>query len=83
MSRKKDRKKLNTARIQRKLRHNVTKPMGYYESNDKKQVHNTKESGEISHYWLNNTPESSRTKGGRLTQEELKTGNNQIEGQNQ
>ena len=61
--------------------------MEHNESSAKRKVHRMKcpgkETGEILYKQLNSTPESSRTKRSKLTQEELKAENSQTRGQNQ
>jgi hypothetical protein len=61
--------------------------MEHNESSAKRKVYGMKcpgkETGEILYKQLNSTPESSRTKRSKLTQEEVKAGNSQTPGQNQ
>ena len=63
----------------------MSKLMGHNESSAKRKIHKCpgKETGEILHKQLNSTPESSRTKRSKLTQEEQKAGNSQTQDQNQ
>jgi hypothetical protein len=55
------------------MKPNISKLMGHNESISKKQTHSPKclqkETRESTHYQLDNTPESSRTKGSKFTQE--------------
>ena len=54
--------------------HIIPKLTGYNEASAKRKIHSTKcpgkETGEILHWQLNSTTESSRAKGSKLTQEE-------------
>ena len=61
-------------RIQWKWMHNTPKLLANIESSTKREVYSIKclceGTGEISHKWLNSTPESSRMKRCKLTKKE-------------